>query len=135
MAKKSRARNWFGEYVVDAWRSWMTPNWYQYNTAFPKERQNSQNRTVITWYGNTSCGDVKGGIQNQKGFWLTINICTQRKSLNFENWSSGGHHFRKWIDLKIDAIKMSTKCAPKFVFFNENKIPKIPMIFDIENWL
>jgi hypothetical protein len=26
------------------------------------------------------------------------------------------------------------KCAPKFVFFNEKKIRKIPMIFDVENW-
>ena len=25
------------------------------------------------------------------------------------------------------------KCAPKLVFFNEKKIRKIPMIFDIEN--
>ena len=24
-------------------------------------------------------------------------------------------------------------CAPKFIFFNEKKIRKIPMIFDIEN--
>ena len=27
------------------------------------------------------------------------------------------------------------KYAPKFIFFNEKKIRKIPMIFDIENWL
>ena len=25
-------------------------------------------------YGNTGCGVFKGGIQNQKGFWLKINI-------------------------------------------------------------
>ena len=31
---------------------------------------------------------------------------------------------------KIDVIK---KCAPKLTFFNEKKIRKIPMIFDIEN--
>ena len=41
----------------------------------------------------------RGGIQNQKGFWLKIN-CNQMKILNFENWSGGelakiGHHFRK----------------------------------------
>ena len=43
---------------------------------------------------------------------------------NFDNWSNGelskiGHHFRK--------------CAPKFVFFNEKKIGKIQMIFNIDN--
>ena len=27
------------------------------------------------------------------------------------------------------------KCAPKLIFFNENKKRKIPMIFDKENWL
>ena len=27
------------------------------------------------------------------------------------------------------------KCAPKLVFFNEKKLRKIQMIFDIENWL
>ena len=52
-----------------------------------------------------------------RGFWLKINICTQRKSLNFENfenWSSGelskiGHNFRKKSYLKIDVCnqKMS----------------------------
>ena len=50
-------------------------------------------------YGNTGCGFLKGGIQNEKDFWLKIN-CSQLKLLNFENWSSGelskiGHHFRK----------------------------------------
>ena len=38
-------------------------------------------------------------------------------------------------DLKTDVIKKVTnkKCAPKFIFFNEKKIRKIQMIFDIEN--
>ena len=27
------------------------------------------------------------------------------------------------------------KCAPKLVFFNEKKMRKVPMIFDIENCL
>jgi hypothetical protein len=27
------------------------------------------------------------------------------------------------------------KCAPRFIFFNEKKIRKIKMIFDVENWL
>ena len=46
------------------------------------------------------------------------------KLLNFKNWSSGelskiGHHFKR--DLKIEVIK---KCAPKIIFFNEEKIQK-----------
>ena len=32
---------------------------------------------------------------------------------------------------KIDVIK-NKKCVPKFVFFHEKKIRKIPMIFHIE---
>ena len=57
------------------------------------------------------------------------------KLLKFENWSSGqlskiGHHFKKESDLKIHVIK---KCDPKFVFFNEKKLRKILMIFDVEN--
>ena len=41
------------------------------------------------------------------------------------NWAS----FKK-SDLKIDVIKNVTKkkCAPKFVFFNNNKLRKIRMI-------
>ena len=43
---------------------------------------------IPIYYANTGCGVFKGGIQNQKGFWLKIN-CSQMKLLNFENWSSG----------------------------------------------
>ena len=58
----------------------------------------------------------------KQGFWPRIN-CTQMKLPNFENWSNGelsniGHHFRKKSYLKIDVIK---KCAPPFIFFNEEK--------------
>ena len=38
-------------------------------------------------YGIPGCGLFKGGIQNQKGFWLKIN-CIQMKLPNFENWSN-----------------------------------------------
>ena len=84
-------------------------------------------------YGNTGCGVLKRGTQNQKGFWLKIN-CSQMKLLDFENWSSGElskieHHFRKQNDLKIDVIK---KCAPKFLFFNE-KNQKNSNDFYVEN--
>ena len=44
------------------------------------------------------------------------------KLMNFENWSIGQQS--KNVDNK--------KCAPKFVFFNGEKIRKIAMIFDIE---
>ena len=48
-------------------------------------------------YGNTGRRVFTWGIQNWKDFCLKINICTQRKLLNFENWSNGevskiGHH-------------------------------------------
>ena len=36
-------------------------------------------------YGNIGCGVFKGGIQNEKGFKLEINIYKG----NFENWSNG----------------------------------------------
>ena len=55
------------------------------------------------------------------------------KLLNFENWSSDklskiGHHFIKYSDLEIDVT--NKKCAPKFVFFHENKFRKF---FDLKN--
>ena len=37
-----------------------------------------------------------------------------------------------WCYQKLPITK---KCAPNFVFFNEKKIGKIWMIFDVENWL
>ena len=54
------------------------------------------------------------------------------KLLNFENRSSGKlpkieHYFRKQRDLKIDVSKKV------LIFFNEKKIKKIQVIFDIEN--
>ena len=39
-------------------------------------------------YGITGCGIFKAGIQNWKGFCIKIN-CSQRKLLNFENWTNG----------------------------------------------
>ena len=37
---------------------------------------------------------------------------------------------------KVGIILVTNKkCAPKLVFFNEKKMRKILMIFDIENWL
>ena len=64
-----------------------------------QESSGSHHAIVGSHYGNTGCVVVKGRIQNQKGFWLKIN-CSQKKLLNFENWSTGklskiGHHFRK----------------------------------------
>ena len=52
----------------------------------------------IIYYGSTDYGVSSPRIQNQKDFCLQINIGSQRKLLNFENWFSGelsniGHHF------------------------------------------
>jgi hypothetical protein len=50
-------------------------------------------------YGNTGCGVFQERDTKLEWF-LAKNQHTQRKLLNFENWSSGelskiGHHFRK----------------------------------------
>jgi TnpA family transposase len=57
---------------------------------------------------------------------LAKNQHTQRKLLNFENWSNGELSkieldFRKSSDLKINIIK---KCAPQFIFFYEKKLER-----------
>ena len=60
---------------------------------------------------------------------LPENQHTQRKLLNFEFWINGElskirHHFSNILSYAL-----------KLVFFNEKKLRKIRMIFDIENWL
>ena len=55
---------------------------------------------------------------------------------NFENWSNGqlskiGHHF---INKRLLKLILSKNVNNKnLIFFNEKKIQKDPMIFDIEN--
>ena len=40
------------------------------------------------------------------------------------------------LDNKIDVINVKNKkCAPRLIFFNEKKIEKFQMIFDVENLL
>ena len=51
-------------------------------------RQKIINYILSLHYGIPGCGVFKGGIQNQKGFWIKIN-CIQMKLPNFENWSNG----------------------------------------------
>ena len=68
----------------------------------------------IWQYGNTSCGIFNGAFRS---FGLKLNS-SQMKLFNFQSWTSGklskiGHHFRKYITLKIDVIK---KCATKFSY-------------------
>ena len=60
--------------------------------------------------------------------------------MNFENWCNGelskcGHHFSNNLILKMMLSKNvnNKKCAHKLIFFNEKKMRKIPMIFDIDN--
>ena len=59
---------------------------------------------------------------------------------NFENWSNGElskiwHHFsnERLSKLILSKNVNNKKCAPKLVFFNEKKLRKIRMIFDLEN--
>ena len=87
-------------------------------------------------YGNTGYGVSSPRIQNKKKICLKINIpkgnywilrigvvasCQKLVIILLIKW------FKNWCYQKI--------CAQKLVFFNEKKIRKIPMIFDIENWL
>ena len=55
--------------------------------------------------------------------------------LCFTTLSKIGSDFSKKVDSKLKLPKnhFNKKCAPKLLFFNE-KIRKIWMIFDIENW-
>jgi hypothetical protein len=59
--------------------------------------------------------------------------------LNFEFWINGelskiGHHFSRGIEKLILSKNVNNKkYGPELVFFNEKKMRKIRMIFDIEN--
>ena len=56
---------------------------------------------------------------------LHKNQYTQRKLLSF----------KLWINVELSKNVNTKKCAPKLVFFNEKKMRKIQMIFEIGNWL
>ena len=54
----------------------------------------------VSHYGNMGSGVFKWGLQNKLVLFLPKKQQTQRKFLNFENWTNGevskiGHHFRK----------------------------------------
>ena len=60
---------------------------------------------------------------------LPKNQHTQRKLLNSENWVNGelskiGHHSsnKKKYKMILSKNVNNKKCAPKLIFFNENKI-------------
>ena len=79
-----------------------------------------------------------GGTKLER--FLPKNQHTQRKLLNFENWVNGEvskirRHFRNksCSILMLSKNVNNKKCAPKLIFFNEKKLRKIRMIFDIEN--
>ena len=79
-----------------------------------------------------------GGTKLER--FLHKNQHTQRKLLNFEFWINGemskiGYHFSNKVIQKLISPKNvnNKKCAPKLVLFNEKKLRKIRMIFDIEN--
>ena len=54
-----------------------------------------------------------------------------------DSLSKIGHHFSNKAVLKLKLAKNAfyIKGAPKLIFFNEKKIRKIQMIFDVENSL
>jgi hypothetical protein len=71
---------------------------------------------------------------------LHKNQHSQRKLLNFEfgiygEQSKIGPHFINKVIYKLFYQKMSItkKCAPKLIFFNENKLRKIRMSFVVES--
>ena len=77
----------------------------------------------------------------KQGFWPRIKY-SQMKLPNFgspsgDSLSKIGRHFSNKAVLKLKAAKKAfyKKDAPKLIFFNEKKIRKIRMIFDIENSL
>ena len=82
---------------------------------------------------------VKGWIQNWKYFCLKINILKG----NYRILKIGvmGRCRKLAIILENEVIKIlilsknvnNKKCAPQLKFFNEKKIRKILMIFDIDN--
>ena len=69
---------------------------------------------------------------------LPRNQHTQRKLLNFRingELSKIVHHYSSKVIQKLILSKnvKNKKCAPKLLLFNEKKMRKIRMIFDIEN--
>ena len=68
-----------------------------------------KNGLCYTVYGNTGFGVFKQGVKNQKGFYLRINIGTQQKLLNFENWVDGRQKFSKIRVLKSIIFIFSEK--------------------------
>ena len=64
----------------------------EFQASFYKELRDfvrfSQLEMQNVWYGITSCGVFKAGIQDWKGFCIKIN-CSQIKLLNFDNWTNG----------------------------------------------
>ena len=64
-------------------------------------------KVVPVYYGNTSCGVFKRGIQNKKSFWLKINI-PKRKLFNFGNWCSRelSKSAKIWLSKSIFYVKI-----------------------------
>ena len=75
----------------------------------------------LTTYGNTGCEVFKGGIQNEKGFWLKIN-CSQTKSLNFANRCNGevSKSAKIWLSKSIFYIKNHPNLSDFFSLKNKN---------------
>ena len=97
-------------------------------------RQENHRSTILSHahYGNMGCGVFKRGVQNQKDFCIRINIPKGNyRILSFGLMASCQ---KQGIILVILSKNVNNKkCAPKLVFFNEKKLRKIQIIFDIEN--
>ena len=80
-------------------------------------------------YGSTGCGVFKRGVQNQKDFWLRINIF-KGFFLNFENWTNGGpQKFEKIRVFKVDYFILPLFLVPKLRSVTQNEWKKHPYIF------
>ena len=93
------------------------------------------NKANVIWVRKTSVWQYslwsfsEGGTKLER--FLHKNQHTQMKVLNFEFWindklSKIGHYFSNKVILKLILSRNvnNQKCAPKLVFFNENKIEK-----------
>ena len=99
-------------------------------------KQNIDLKYLVWQYGLWSF--QTGGTKLER--FLPKNQHTRRKLLNFENWVNGEvskirRHFRNKSRsiLMLSKNVNNKKCAPKLIFFNEKKLRKIRIIFDIEN--
>ena len=80
--------------------------------------------------GITGYGVLRPEIKNQKDFCIKINICTQRKLLNFENWTHGEpQQLAKIRVFKVDYFILPLFLVPNLKSVAQNEWKKHPYIF------